>query len=100
MAFSMNKQREAHMNGKPGMAEGAGDIKDESGQHHPPHIHIHHDGHKTHVHIMHHNAPPEHHEHDPGDTEGISSHVHEHYGAAGGQPVSEGGPSPSEEEEF
>jgi hypothetical protein len=83
--YSMNKQRQSHMSGQRG--ESSGDVADKSGQHHPPHIHIHHDGSKVHVHIMHHNMPPEHHEHEPDDAEGIASHIHEHYGEGGSQPV-------------
>jgi hypothetical protein len=74
----MNPQRGKHME--------AGDVSEESGQHHVPHIHIHphHDESgkhvKTHVHIMHHDGKHEMHEHEPGDSEGIAAHVHQHFG--------------------
>lgn len=86
--FSMNPQRNAHMEQGMGVQPGeeADDVKQGSGQHHPPHIHIHkgHGG-KTHVHIMHHDKEDEHHEHDEGDTEGVKTHVDAHYGSGGGE---------------
>lgn len=48
---------------------------------HPPHIYIHDDGQKVHVHVMHHDAEPEHHIHDFGDP-AIFALVDEYYGAA------------------
>jgi hypothetical protein len=47
---------------------------------HPPHIYIHDDGHKVHVHVMHHNAEPELHIYDFGDP-AIFAHVDDYYGA-------------------
>jgi hypothetical protein len=99
----MNPARGKHMSlGHEGnSAHGAGDVEDKSGQHKPPHIfiHSHSKGHTVHIH--HADGGHEKHEHSHGDADGIAEHIHQHLGAAGGQPVaSEGGPPPMEEEEF
>ena len=70
----MNKQHGAHMG-----AEGFN--KARKGKT-PPHVHIHSDGSKVHVHVMHHDRQPEHHEHEHHDIEGIKSHIDEHFGDA------------------
>lgn len=75
----MNPQMSKHMGGEPA-GEEAGDVQQESGQHHPPQIHMHsHDKGVT-VHIMHHDGRHEKHEHEHGDAEGIAAHVHQHHG--------------------
>jgi hypothetical protein len=92
--FNMNKQRGAHMGEEneklpspkhEKSAQPSKDVKQESGQHHPPHIHIHHSGGKTHVHVLHNDKEDEHHEHEMGDSEGINAHVSKHYGTASGK---------------
>ena len=103
--YSMNKQHEGHMNRSLGHetkhGSGAGDVEDKSGQHRAPNIHIHSHSKGHTVHIMHHDGQHEQHEHAHGDADGIAEHIHQHLGAAGGQPIaSEGGPAPMEEEEF
>ena len=84
MAFHMNKQRGAHMDGKQ-FGEEASDVKQESGQHHPPHIHIHSHAKGHTVHIMHDDGAHEKHEHAHGDSDGIAEHIHQHLGGAEGQ---------------
>jgi hypothetical protein len=60
--------------------------KSEQAAGHPlPHIYIHHDGERVHVHVMHHDAEPEHHTHDFGDP-AIFAHIDEHYGAGQRRP--------------
>jgi hypothetical protein len=82
MAFNMNKQRGAHMDGKPA---GAQDVEQESGQHHLPHIHIHsHTAGHT-VHVLHHDGTHTMHEHSHGDADSIAEHIHKHIGGAPGQ---------------
>ena len=86
----MNKAHGAHMTGKPDPgkptasrpATPSKDVNESSGQHMPPHIHVHQgDGGKIHVHIMHHDKADEHHEHESGDSEGAAQHINEHFGA-------------------
>jgi hypothetical protein len=80
----MNKQREAHMTGKP-QGEASGDVSEASGQHHPPQIHIHSHAKGHTVHIMHHSGQHEKHEHAHGDSDGIAQHIHTHLGGPEGQ---------------
>jgi hypothetical protein len=87
MAYNMNPQRGAHMQA----GQESGDVEQESGQHHAPHIHFHphHDeqGNHTHttVHVMHHDGTHTKHDHAAGDTEGMAAHIHKHMGGAEGQ---------------
>lgn len=81
MAGFMNKQREAHMSGK----QPAGDVEEDTGQHHAPHIHIHSHSKGHTVHVMHHDGTHTKHEHAHGDAEGIAAHVHKHMGGKPGQ---------------
>jgi len=101
--YSMNKQRQSHMGGGEHSAghppHGSGDVADKSGQHRPPHIHVHSHSRGHTVHIMHDDGRHEQHEHAPGDAEGIAQHIHQNIGN-GGQPVGENGMPPMEEEEF
>ena len=102
--YSMNKQHESHLNkglghkGKHG--SGAGDVEEKSGQHRAPHIHIHSHSKGHTVHVMHSDGGHDQHEHAPGDAEGIAEHIHNHIGAAGGQPVGGESNMPAPEEEF
>jgi hypothetical protein len=103
--YSMNKQHQAHMSGKSPEhgSEGSkgGHLEDKSGEHRHPNIHIHSHSKGHTVHVMHSNGQHEQTEHEAGDAEGIANVVHQHIGAAGGQPVaSENNMQPMEEEEF
>ena len=80
----MNKQRGAHMTGKP-MGEASGDVDEHSGQHHAPHIHIHSHSQGHTVHVMHHDGTHTKSEHEHGDAEGIKSIVDQHIGGEPGQ---------------
>lgn len=78
-----------HMGGQSG-AEGedtegeeAGDVNQSSGQHQPPHIHVHESEGKLHVRIMHDDKAAEDHVHEAGDTEGAAKHLHDHFGKEG-----------------
>jgi hypothetical protein len=54
-------------------------ITEHTAGHHLPHIYIHHDGQKVHVHVLHHHGEREHHTHDFGDA-AIFAHVDQYYG--------------------
>lgn len=101
----MNPQHGAHFGAGSIGHEGrdkqsAGDVKDESGQHKAPSIHIHSHSKGHTVHIMHHNGQHEQHEHSHGDAEGIAGHIHQHLGGQPANVASEGAAPPMEEEEF
>ena len=83
--FFMNKQHEAHLRGTAPATphKGASDVQEETGQHTPPHIHVHPHSKGVTVHVMHHDGRHEKHEHGHGDMEGIAAHIHQHLGATG-----------------
>lgn len=81
MTHFMNPAHGRHMSGQP--AKAAGDVEESSGQHHPPHIHIHSHAKGHTVHVMHHDGTHTKHEHAHGDTDGIAQHIHDHLGGEG-----------------
>ena len=85
MAYSMNKQREGHMNEEPPAPHGKPTEGHGPSTH--PHIHVHSHAKGHTVHVMHADGGHDQHEHAPGDAEGIAQHIRTHIGAAGGQPV-------------
>jgi hypothetical protein len=78
----MNKQHEAHMQGKSEDKDGA---SKESGSNEAPSIHVHSHAKGHTVHILHPDGQHEQHEHEPGDADGIAQHIHEHIGGEVGQ---------------
>jgi hypothetical protein len=86
----MNRQRQRHMSGETEHDRGredaaaATDGAESHGSEKPSiHIHSHSAGHT--VHIMHPDGQHESHEHELGDAEGITAHVHSHIGRDGEQ---------------
>jgi hypothetical protein len=74
------------------------DVNESTGQHMPPHIHIHQgESGKIHVHIMHHDKADDHHEHESSDTEGAAQHIHDHFGGKEGQEGQDHGGSSNDE---
>ena len=96
----MNPAHGRHMGSKAESipAKGAGDVDEGSGQHHPPHIHVHESEGKLHVHVMHHGKADEHHEHEIGDSEGAAEHLHEHFGGGNEEGQDHGYSAGTEEE--